>query len=155
MKKILLTTLAVGLLMSCRKDDNNENNNNNDNASIVGTWRAVKKEIISGKDMKTILETELSSDCQKNSTFEFTTDNKYNVVAYDTFIGKCVIEDQFSISYSYNSTTKKLAVKHSTSEAYEGTVEQLTKSKLQVMGEYLGDYDKDGTNDYERTYYER
>lgn len=153
MKKILLTTLAIGLLVSCRKDD--DNNNSNDIASIVGTWKAVKKEVISGKDMKKILEIELSNDCQKSSTFEFTTDNKYNVVSYDNFAGKCVIEDQFSISYSYNSTTKKLTVKHSSAEAYEGTVEQLTTTKLQVMGEYLGDYDKDGTNDYERTYYER
>lgn len=153
MKKILLTTLAIGLLVSCRKDD--ENKNNNDAVSITGTWKAVKKEVISGKDMKRILETELSNECQKNSRFEFTTDNKYNVVAYDNFAGKCVIEDQFSISYSYNSTTKKLAIKHSSSEAYEGTVEQLTTTKLQIMGEYLGDYDKDGINDYERTYYER
>ncbi|MCW2463482.1 uncharacterized protein YcfL [Elizabethkingia anophelis] len=35
MKKILLTTLAIGLLVSCRKDD--ENNNNNDAVSITGT----------------------------------------------------------------------------------------------------------------------
>ncbi|QQM26672.1 lipocalin family protein [Elizabethkingia sp. M8] len=153
MKKILLTTLAIGLLVSCRKDD--ENNNNNDAVSITGTWKIVKTEIVSGKDKQKVLETKIHNDCEKKSTFEYTADGKYNILQYDYFNGACNIDEQSSISYTYNSTTKKLAIKYSEAEVYEANVEQLTKNKLQALGEYDGDYDKDGTKDYERIYLER
>ncbi|MFT7900430.1 lipocalin family protein [Tenacibaculum ascidiaceicola] len=82
MKKILVLTIAMFSLLACSSDD--ENNLD----PIVGTWYKFSEEGIE------------VSECEKKTSVTFNENGTFNSTSYESIEDKCVIEDEFSATWT-------------------------------------------------------
>ena len=119
----LLVGSALLLMNSCNRDDDNSSN------SLIGTWHPVKEEVISGKDMKTIIETYNSDDCEQKSTIVFT---------------------ESTVKSTFDANKMKVTVDGSTAD-----VKLLNNSEMRILFSYGEDINDDGVEDYSLSYYKK
>lgn len=150
MKKTLFA-LTVGILTlnSCRSDSN-ENSSNEPN--LVGTWKAVKTVIVSGKD-NAIISSTTNSGCDASNTFQFTHDNKFNFNLYGSSnSAPCSLVETATGTYSYNTSSKILSFVYSDKTTDNLEVNSLTNSEFVTVENLNADYNGDHINDKELVY---
>ena len=152
MKKLLLAAVAVVSLTACSR------NNGMDEQQafpLVGTWKYVRTEIISGADAST-LYTGIPNECESKSTLEFKEDGRHidNEFIELGIGGRCVNDGDWNSKYEYNPITKILNITYS-----NGSVEQKKVLLLDATNLYIitheGYYDSDNIKDKEVKFYVR
>ena len=147
MKKNYLTLLvgsALLLMNSCNRDNDNSSN------SLIGTWHPVKEEVISGKDMKTIIETYNSDDCDQKSTIVFTESTIKSTFYYKDATGKCNLDGADTVPYTFDANKMKITIEGSTVD-----VKLLNNSEMRILDSYGEDVNNDGVDDYSLYYYKK
>ena len=153
MKKLLLVATALVSLVACNRNNGTDEITPEPVSPIVGTWRHVRTEIISGADGST-LQTHVSSPCESKSTVEFRTNGTYTYKDFVDVAGNCVPDGDETRTYTYDVARKTLK---STDE--DGVIDVfeillLNKTNLHwVTGLY--DHDRDGVTDKEVLFYVR
>ena len=140
----LLVGSALLLMNSCNRDDDNSSN------SLIGTWYPVKEEVISGKDMKTIIETYNSDNCEQKSTIVFTESTVKSTSYYNDGTGKCVLDGTDTLPYTFDANKMKVTVDGSTAD-----VKLLNNSEMRILFSYGEDINDDGVEDYSLSYYKK
>ena len=131
MKKLLLVATALVSLVACNRNNGTDEIAPEPVSPIVGTWRHVRTEIISGADGST-LQTHVSSPCESKSTVEFRTNGTY--------------------TYDVARKTLKSTDEDGVIDVFE--ILLLNKTNLHwVTGLY--DHDRDGVTDKEVLFYVR
>ena len=107
MKKLLLAAVAVVSLTACSRNNGTDEITPEPVSPIVGTWRHVRTEIISGADGST-LQTHVSSPCESKSTVEFRTNGTYTYKDFVDVAGNCVPDGDETRTYTYDVARKTL-----------------------------------------------
>ena len=151
MKKLLLAAVAVVSLTACSR------NNGADEQQafpLVGTWKYVRTEIISGADAST-LYTGIPNECESKSTLVFKEDGSHvvNECIELGFGGRCVNDGEWNSKYEYNPITKILNITYSNRRVEQKKV-LLDATNLYIITreDY---YDSDKIKDKEVKFYVR
>ncbi|MBL1222643.1 lipocalin family protein [Chryseobacterium sp. L7] len=151
-KQLLLFAFSALALTSC-KDDNIEAY---ELEMMSGDWKISKREIISGKDNKTVLYTETISDCESKNILHFRTDY-YTSYTYFTEVGlECQMGGKNEGQYTYSEESKLLNIKNTNDTERRYRVEVLT-SKDMKLAQLFGaiDFNNDETDDLYYITYKR
>ena len=152
MKKLLLAAVTVVSLTACSR---NNGTDEQQTFPLVGTWKYVRTEIISGADAST-LYTGIRNECESKSTLEFKEDGRHidNEFIELDIGGRCVNDGDWNSKYEYNPITKILNITYS-----NGSVEQKKVLLLDATNLYIitreGHYDSDKIKDKEVKFYVR
>lgn len=142
---LTLLTASTLFLSNCRSDSNESTS-----ASIVGVWKIQKSQTINGTNSTTIMyEYVPQNDCEKKTTMELTSDNKYISKEYGLVNNVCTLEGNQTLTYTYDKNTKKLTSGNQTVDVLE-----LTATTLIVSGKSY-DYNGDGITDISKTYWKK
>ena len=142
-KLLLLASVSLVTITSCKKDDDDET------ISITGMWKLNKTEVKYGNGST---ESETPNSCEAQTTFTFGNDGKLTSKMYENNGSNC-ISDTYTGTYSYDSSNKLLTVTQSGyTESYE--VASLTSSELIIVSD-SDDYDDDGKIDKEFTHFKK
>ena len=150
MKKLLLAVVAVVSLTACSR------NNGTDEQQafpLVGTWKYVRTEIISGADGST-LNTRVPDECGSKNTLEFRVDGKHIDKEFIKVGGQCTQDGDEESRYDYNSATKILKFTYSDGSVEQEEVLLLDATNLHLIPEVY-DYDGDGIDDKVIMFYVR
>ncbi len=152
MKKLLLAAVAVVSLTACSR------NNGTDEQQafpLVGTWKYVRTEIISGADAST-LYTGIPNECESKSTLEFKVDGRHidNEFIELDIGGRCVNDGDWNSKYEYNPITKILNITYSDRRVEQKKVLLLDATNLYIITRE-GYYDSDKIKDKEVKFYVR
>mgnify|MGYP000448335763 FL=1 len=150
MKKLLLAAVAVVSLTACSR------NNGADEQQafpLVGTWKYVRTEIISGTDGST-LNTRVPDECGSQNTLEFRVDGKHIDKEFIKVGGQCTQDGDEESRYDYNSATKILKFTYSDGSVEQEEVLLLDATNLHLIPEVY-DYDGDGVDDKVIMFYVR
>ena len=143
MKKALLMGVVALCLFSCKNDQDDDSQ-----SDILGKWQPYKDVVYSGKTGLIIdKKTKDYTDCEKKSSVEFRSDNKFFASSYDDVDGGCVLDDQTNGTYSYNPSTKYISTTWD-NETYKTKVKSLSKTDLAIE-EDIHDEDVDGDGVYD------
>lgn len=151
-KQLLLFAFSALALTSC-KDDNLEAY---DLEMMSGDWKVSKREIISGKDNKTVLSTEIPSDCDAKNILHFRSDY-YTSYTYYTGTGlDCQIGGKNEGKFTYTEESKLLSIKNTNDSEKWYRIEILTSKDLK-LAQLFGTFDAnaDGTDDLVYITYKR
>ncbi|MGC5743909.1 lipocalin family protein [Chryseobacterium sp. NFX27] len=151
-KQLLLFAFSALALTSC-KDDNIEAY---ELEMMSGDWKVSKIEIISGKDNKTVLETESPSDCQAKDILHFRSDY-YTSYTYYSAIGlECQMSGKTEGKFTYTEESKLMSIKNDNDTERWYRVEILTSQDLK-LAHLFGTFDQngDGTDDLTYVTYKR
>lgn len=143
-KQLLLFAFSALALTSC-KDDNLEAY---DLEMMSGDWKVSKRETISGKDNKTVISTEIPSDCDAKNILHFRSDY-YTSYTYYTGTGlDCQVSGKNEGKFTYNEESKLLSIKNTNDSEKLYRIEILTSQDLKVA-QLFGAFDanSDGTDD--------
>lgn len=152
MKKLLLAAVTVVSLTACSRNNGTDEQKT---FPLVGTWKYVRTEIISGADAST-LYTGIPNECESKSTLEFKEDGRHidNEFIELGIGGRCVNDGDWNSKYEYNPITKILNITYS-----NGSVEQKKVLLLDATNLYIitreGHYDSDKIKDKEVKFYVR
>ncbi|MGI9526718.1 MAG: lipocalin family protein [Weeksellaceae bacterium] len=152
MKKLVLLLGAVLTFTACNDDDDNST----PEISIVGEWGLMKKEILSGEDNKTVLESDELDDCKKKSTTTLKNDGEAISELYANIDGACKLTEKGNYTYLYEAESKTLVISNKENEkvnAYK--VLELTNTTLQIENLVTEDHNGDNIEDKEVIYYVR
>jgi len=149
---MILGLMALSFF-SCKSDDNRDDAA----ASVIGTWKPYKFEVLSGKTREIFeKETKLSTDCEKKGSINFNADGSYFSVQYIDYQGDCILDDEEEkAKYVYNKEKKELTVDWGDNEISTGKVRELTQIDFVLEGDYNYDVDGDGIEDIYVSYYKR
>ena len=150
MKKLLLAAVAVVSLTACSR------NNGADEQQafpLVGTWKYVRTEIISGTDSST-LNTRIPDECGSKNTLEFRVDGKHIDKEFIKVGGQCTQDGDEESRYDYNSAAKILKFTYSDGSVEQEEVLLLDATNLHLIPEVY-DYDGDGIDDKVIMFYVR
>ncbi|MCW3162834.1 lipocalin-like domain-containing protein [Chryseobacterium oryctis] len=128
-KQLLLFAFSALALTSCEDDDIKAYELD----IMKGDWKVSKIEYISGKDNKTVIQTEIPDDCAAKSVITFRTDYIVKYVAYSGTADNCQISDTSEGTYTYNEETKDLNLKFSEEGEQKYRVTVLTSKELKLM----------------------
>ncbi|KAA2220620.1 lipocalin-like domain-containing protein [Chryseobacterium sediminis] len=106
-KQLLLFAFSALALTSC-KDDNLEAY---DMEIMKGDWKEVKREVISGKDNKTVLYTETLTGCATKNTLFLRTDYYVSYTAYTGTGADCTPSPKTEGRYTYDADSKVIGIK--------------------------------------------
>lgn len=151
-KQLLLFAFSALALTSC-KDDNIEAY---ELEMMSGDWKVSKIEIISGKDNKTVLQTDTPSDCQAKDILHFRSDY-YTSYTYYSAIGlECQISGKTEGKFTYTEESKLMSIKNDNDTEKWYRVEVLTSQDLK-LAQLFGTFDQngDGTDDLTYVTYKR
>jgi hypothetical protein len=151
-KQLLLFAFSALALTSC-KDDNIEAY---ELEMMSGDWKVSKIEIISGKDNKTVLETESPSDCQAKDILHFRSDY-YTSYTYYSAIGlECQMSGKTEGKFTYTEESKLMSIKNDNDTERWYRVEILTSQDMK-LAHLFGTFDQngDGTDDLTYVTYKR
>lgn len=143
-KQLLLFAFSVLALNSC-DDDNIQAY---ELEMMSGDWKVTKIETISGKDNKTVLNTEIPSGCEAKNTLHFRSDYFTSYTSYSGTGLECNESGKSEGKYTYSEESKLLDIKYDNDSDRLYRVEILTSQDLklaQLFGAY--DYNGDETAD--------
>lgn len=146
-KQLLLFAFSALALTSCKDDDLQAYEMD----MMKGDWKEVKREVISGKDNKTVLDTEIITGCAAKNTLFFKTDFTMSYTAYIGTGTDCHVSQKTTGSYTYDQETKILGFKVADEDPQNYRIDILTSKDLRVA-ELFGSYDKDGDKIPDVTY---
>lgn len=140
----LLFGVATLFANSCSRDDDSSSN------SLIGTWHPIKEDVISGKDMKTILGTYNNDNCEQKSTIVFAESTVKTTYYFTDGSGKCIEDGVDTSSYTFDANKMKITVDGSTVD-----VKLLNNSEMRILFPYEEDVNDDGVEDYSLSYYKK
>lgn len=146
-KQLLLFAFSALALTSCKDDDLQAYEMD----MMKGDWKEVKREVISGKDNKTVLDTEIITGCATKNTLFFKTDFTMSYTAYIGTDADCQVSQKTTGSYTYDQESKILGVKVADEDPQNYRIDILTSKDLRVA-ELFGSYDQDGDKIPDITY---
>ncbi|WP_051289190.1 lipocalin family protein [Chryseobacterium daeguense] len=146
MKKLFLLLILCSIV-SCNNDDEVQNDSNK--ASIIGKWYIEKSEIY--RSLNQQIQTTYSTDCQKMSTYEFTSSHAISI-SYAQNNNICEKTDAVARKYTFDKGNGKFWFEGE--ENYPYFVTKLTLTDM-VIEDRAQDFDGDGTNDKIRRFYKR
>lgn len=140
MKKYLLLFAFSSLaLISCESEDVKAY----DIDTMQGSWKTSKIEIVSGKDDKTVISTDVPSGCNAKSITEFGTDLSTSYTSYFPSGTECA-SAKISGLFTYDSDTKKMVINYTGESPRTYTVVILNSTELKLKQTYdLIDYNGD------------
>ncbi|WP_374463760.1 lipocalin family protein [Chryseobacterium sp.] len=138
-KQLLLFAFSALALTSC-KDDNLEAY---DMEIMKGDWKEVKREVISGKDNKTVLYTETLTGCAAKNTLFFRTDYYVSYTAYTGEGANCTPSPKTEGRFTYDADSKIIGIKLGDEESVNYRVDILTAKDLK-LAQQSGIFDMDG-----------
>jgi hypothetical protein len=138
-KQLLLFAFSALVLTSC-KDDNLEAY---DMEIMKGDWKEVKREIISGKDNKTVLQTYPNTGCATKNTLFFRTDYYVSYTAYTGTGADCQMDQKSEGRYTYDADSKVIGIKLGDEGTVNYRIDVLTGKNLK-MAQQSGLFDMDG-----------
>lgn len=145
MKKYLLLFAFSALALSSCQDDDIQNYELD---MLKGEWKTAKSEVISGKDNKTVISTDIPTGCNAKSTTEFRIDyyTAYNAM---TGVGTTCTSTKTEGTYTYNADSKEMVIKYNNDSETKLKVIILssTEMKLMTMSDNI-DQDGDTVIDY-------
>lgn len=144
LKKLLLLTVTILTVTSCRNDDANDSSTGN---QIKGKWNYNKTVIISGNN-QSILSSTIANSCEKKSYFEFT-DDKVTEYYYQLNNNQCILDYSGTSLYHIDSNNILYYEDNASMK-----IESLNNSEL-VFQVDLYDYDGDGKKDKFLEYYQK
>ena len=153
MKKLLLAAVAVVSLVACNRNNGTDEITSEPVSPIVGTWKYVRTEIISGADVSK-LETRVPDECGSKNTLEFRVDGKHIDKEFIKIGGQCTQDGDEESRYDYNSATKILKFTYSDGSVEQEEVLLLDATNLHLIPEVY-DYDRDGVDDKVIMFYVR
>ncbi|WP_276967721.1 lipocalin family protein [Chryseobacterium sp.] len=138
-KQLLLFAFSALALTSC-KDDNLEAY---DMEIMKGDWKEVKREIISGKDNKTVLQMYPNTGCATKNTLFFRTDYYVSYTAYTGTGADCQMDQKSEGRYTYDADSKVIGIKLDDEGMVNYRIDVLTGKNLK-MAQQSGLFDMDG-----------
>ncbi|SIP90195.1 MULTISPECIES: lipocalin family protein [Chryseobacterium] len=138
-KQLLLFAFSALALTSC-KDDNLEAY---DMEIMKGDWKEVKREIISGKDNKTVLQMYPNTGCATKNTLFFRTDYYVSYTAYTGTGADCQMDQKSEGRYTYDADSKVIGIKLDDEGTVNYRIDVLTGKNLK-MAQQSGLFDMDG-----------
>lgn len=153
MKKLLLAAVAVVSLAACSRNNGTDEIAPEPVSPIVGTWRHVRTEIISGADGST-LNTRVPDECGSKNTLEFRVDGKHIDKEFIKIGGQCTQDGGEESRYDYNPATKILKLTYSDGSVEQEEVFLLDATNLHILPEEY-DYNRDGVDDKVIMFYVR
>ena len=152
MKKLLLAAVVVSLT-TCSRNNGTDEITPEPVSPIVGTWRHVRTEIVSGADGST-LSTRVPDECESQNTLEFRGDGKHIDKEFIKVGGQCTQDGDEESRYDYNPATKILKFTYSDGSVEQEEVLLLDTTNLHLIPEVY-DYDGDGVDDKVIMFYVR
>ncbi len=146
MRKLIFPLLLLSVA-SCGSSD--EDQDPGPKASIIGKWSVEKAEIYKSSNQQIL--TSYSTDCQKVSTYEFTSSHLISI-SYADNNNTCVKTDVSTRKYSFDKGDGKFWFEGE--EKYPYFITKLTASDM-VIEDRAQDFDGDGTKDVLRRFYKR
>lgn len=153
MKKLLLAAVAVVSLTACSRNNGTDEIAPEPVSPIVGTWKYVRTEIISGVDGST-LNTRVPDECGSKNTLEFRVDGKHIDKEFIKIGGQCTQDGDEESRYDYNPATKILKLTYSDGSVEQEEVFLLDATNLHILPEEY-DYNRDGVDDKVIMFYVR
>ena len=153
MKKLLLVATALVSLVACNRNNGTDEITPEPVSPIVGTWKYVRTEIISGADGSK-LETRVPDECGSKNTLEFRVDGKHIDKEFIKIGGQCTQDGDEESRYDYNPATKILKLTYSDGSVEQEEVFLLDATNLHILPEEY-DYNRDGVDDKVIMFYVR
>ncbi|KMQ64191.1 hypothetical protein ACM39_16840 [Chryseobacterium sp. FH2] len=146
-KQLLLFAFSALALTSCEDDDIKAYELD----MMKGDWKVSKIEYVSGKDNKTVIDTDIPEGCIAKSVLTFRTDYYVKYVAYTGTDANCQLSGTSEGTYTYNEETKDLVLKFKDEDDDKYRVTVLTSTELKTLqiqsADEAEDYDNDGVTD--------
>ncbi|MDQ1095720.1 MULTISPECIES: lipocalin family protein [Chryseobacterium] len=146
-KQLLLFAFSALALTSCNDDDIQ----GYELDMMKGDWKEVKKEVISGKDNKTVLSTSTPTGCAANDTYYFSIDYSTSYTYYSGNGTNCQINGKTEGTYTYDTDTKDLNIKYLNDSERKYKVVILTSTELKLM-KLFDNIDENGDQVVDVTY---
>lgn len=139
MKKYLLLFAFSALALSSCEDDDIQNYELD---MLKGEWKTTKSEVVSGKDLKTVLSTDTPTGCSAKSTTEFRIDY-YAAYTAVTGVGASCTSSKTEGKYEYNAEEKLLTIQYDNDlpSVYKVLILSSSEMKLMTM---TGNIDQNG-----------
>lgn len=139
-KQLLLLAFSALALSSCKDDDDIQGYEMD---MMKGDWKISKKEVISGKDDKTVIQTETPTGCSiKDNTF-FRTDYFTSFTSYSGTGADCQVSGSSEGTYTYDTETKQLVISYKNETPVVYRVVILTSSEMRFK-QISDNIDQDG-----------
>lgn len=139
MKKYLLLFAFSALALSSCEDDDIQNYELD---MLKGEWKTTKSEVVSGKDLKTVLSTDTPTGCSAKSTTEFRIDY-YAAYTAVTGVGASCTSTKTEGKYSYDAEEKLLTIKYDNNDIFVFKVIILSNTEMKLMT-MIGNIDQNG-----------
>jgi hypothetical protein len=131
-KQLLLFAFSALALTSCSDDDIQ----GYEMDMMKGDWKISKREVVSGKDDKTVISTYTPTGCEaKNNTY-FGTDYSTTFTSYSGVGANCNINGFNSGTYSYDTDTKNLVINYDNDSPRKYQIVILTSSEMRIKQMY-------------------
>jgi hypothetical protein len=131
-KQLLLFAFSALALTSCSDDDIQ----GYEVDMMKGDWKISKKEVISGKDDKTVISTETPTGCATKNNLEFRTDYYTSYTTYGGVGADCQINSKIEGTYDYDTETKDLTIKYVNDSPRKYRIVILTSSEMRIKQMY-------------------
>lgn len=128
-KQLLLFAFSALALTSCEDDDIQAYEID----MLKGDWKESKREVISGKDNKTVLNTQTPTGCSAKNTLYFRTDFYTSYTAYSGNGIDCQVNAATTGKYTYDEESKALNIKFDNNDEDKYKVMVLTNQDLKIM----------------------
>ncbi|GAA5090294.1 hypothetical protein GCM10023210_16190 [Chryseobacterium ginsengisoli] len=132
-KQLLLFAFSALALTSCKKDDDIQGYEMD---MMKGDWKISKREVISGKDDKTVISTSTPTGCSVKDNLEFRTDYFTSYTTYGGTGADCQVTSKIDGTYDYNSETKDLTIKYTNDSPRKYRIVILTSSEMRIKQMY-------------------
>lgn len=139
MKKYLLLFAFSALALSSCEDDDIQNYELD---MLKGEWKTTKSEVVSGKDLKTVLSTDTPTGCSAKSTTEFRIDY-YAAYTAVTGVGASCTSTKTEGKYSYDAEEKLLTIQYDNNDIFVFKVIILSNTEMKLMT-MIGNIDQNG-----------
>ncbi|AZA57948.1 hypothetical protein EG349_05020 [Chryseobacterium shandongense] len=146
-KQLLLFAFSAFVLSSCEDDDIQAYEMD----MMKGEWKISKTEVISGKDDKTVLGTDVPTGCEAKNTIEYRTDFYTAFTAYTGTGNDCQIAYKSEGTYDYDTETKNLTIKYTNDSPRPYQVVVLTSTEMRLK-QMFANIDQNGDQVIDYTY---
>ncbi|MCJ7935547.1 MAG: lipocalin family protein [Chryseobacterium sp.] len=147
-KQLLLFAFSSLALTSCKDDDVQAYEMD----MMKGDWKEVKREVISGKDNKTVLSSSTPQGCDAKNLLFFRTDFYVSYTAYSGTGGAdCQVNGKSEGNFTYDADAKILGIKFDKDDTRNYKVDILSSTELRIAQQF-GNYDQNGDKITDVTY---